>query len=98
MFPRSQHQKPLLMTSSSSQKWLCPGQSDYFSTTSLAIALKVSSSEGKIFFLFLESVQIFSMALSLQARGKLMLANFRLEFRAVGDSDIENRSSNLSHK
>ena len=38
------------------------------------------------------------MRLRLRTRGKLMLANFRLKIRAVWDSDIENRSSNFSHK
>ena len=40
----------------------------------------------------------FSMWLRLRTRGKLMLANFSLKIRAVWDSDIENRSSNFSHK
>ena len=40
----------------------------------------------------------FSMRLRLRTRRKLMLANFRLKIRAVWDSDVENRSSNFSHK
>ena len=37
----------------------------------------------------------FSMRLRLRARGKLMLANFRLKIRAVWDSDVQNQSSRL---
>ena len=51
---------------------------NYFSTTSFAIALKVSSSGRKRIFLIMESVQI-----RLRTRGKLMLANIRLKIRAV---------------
>ena len=51
---------------------------NYFSTTSFAIALKVSSSGRKRIFLIMESVQF-----RLQTRGKLMLANIRLKIRAV---------------
>ena len=40
----------------------------------------------------------FSMRLPLRTRGKLMLVNLRLKIRAVWDSDIENQSSNFSHK
>ena len=51
---------------------------NYFSTTSFAIALKVSSSGRKIIFLIMESAQI-----RLRTRGKLMLTNIRLKIRAV---------------
>ena len=65
---------------------------NYFSTTSFAIALKVSSSGRKRIFLIMPGkCPDFSMRIRLRTRGKLMLANIRLKIRAVRDSDIDNR-------
>ena len=56
---------------------------NYFSTTSFAIALKVSFSGRKIIFLFMERVQISPCGVRLRTRGLLMLANSRLKITAV---------------
>ena len=62
-------------------------------------ALNVSFSERKIIFLFSHGkCPIFFMRLRWRTQGKLILANFRLKIRAVWDSDIENQSSDSSHK
>ena len=59
----------------------CSSFLNYVSSTSLDIAMKVSSSERRRVVLLMESIQISPYAFYLRTRGELMLANFGMKIQ-----------------
>ena len=69
----------------------CSSFLNYVNSTSLDIALKVSSSERRRIVCSIDrKCPNFSLQLYLRTRGELMLANFGLKIRPFWDSDHEN--------